>query len=122
MAQPLETPVSRSDAAVWERLAPGELSAQIHSARPPLVLDLRSPEDFLGEDGHIDGASLFPFEQLEESLAELRGLEARTFVLVCEDERLSRRAAQMLLDAGFAPPKVLAGGMKAWSAEGLPVR
>lgn len=103
-------------------IEPPRLAARMHGARPPLLLDVRAPEDFLGVRGHIEGACLFPFDQLEASLTELRGLEGRDFVLVCEDGSLARRAADLLTEHGFGALCVLEGGMVAWEAEGLPVR
>lgn len=106
----------------FERVSPASLSELMHASRPPLILDVRKPEDFLGDVGHIDGASLFPLDQLDESLPELEGYKARGFVLVCEDGQLAARAAKLMSGAGFTALKVLAGGMQAWLADGLPVR
>ncbi len=36
-----------------------------------LLLDVRTNEDYVGEQGHIDGSVLIPVEQLEQRLAEL---------------------------------------------------
>jgi len=83
---------------------------------------VRPPEDFLGDLGHIEGASLFPLEQLGESLEELRGLGGRSFVLVGDDEPSAQRAAALMTEAGFSAVMVLEGGMRAWIDAGLPVR
>jgi uncharacterized membrane protein YdjX (TVP38/TMEM64 family) len=53
-----------------ERLAPHQLEARL-SQGAPLVLDVRSPEEFTGALGHISGAVLLPFPEFEGRLSEL---------------------------------------------------
>jgi rhodanese-related sulfurtransferase len=59
---------------------------QVHTRRsqdtPPLVLDVRSPEEFIGELGHIGGALLLPLPELDHRLAELTPYRQRTIVTV----------------------------------------
>lgn len=104
-----------------EGMAPETLSELLHGPRAPLVLDLRAPEDYLGERGHIEAACLFPLDRLSEAMTELSGLEGRVFVLVCEDGAKSEGAALALRNAGFRQVRVLHGGMAAWHAAGLSV-
>ena len=104
-----------------ESISASELAEEVHGPQAPLVLDVRRPEDFSGERGHIDGASLFPVDRFEERLQELQGLEPRRFVVVSEDGQGAAEAARIMLAAGFAKVAVLAGGMRAWLALELPV-
>jgi len=69
----------------WRR--PGRLTQrQLHTLlsqdAPPLVLDVRSPEEFIGELGHIGGALLLPLPELDTRLAELTPYRQRTIVTV----------------------------------------
>jgi uncharacterized membrane protein YdjX (TVP38/TMEM64 family) len=69
----------------WRR--PGRLTPhQVHTLRfqdaPPLVLDVRSPEEFVGALGHIDGAVLLPLLELEGRLGELVPYRGRPVVTV----------------------------------------
>jgi uncharacterized membrane protein YdjX (TVP38/TMEM64 family) len=69
----------------WHR--PGRLTRRrLHTLlsqdAPPLVLDVRSPEEFVGELGHIDGAMLLPLPELDHKLAELTPHRQRTIVIV----------------------------------------
>jgi uncharacterized membrane protein YdjX (TVP38/TMEM64 family) len=69
----------------WHR--PGRMTPhQVHTRRsqdtPPLVLDVRSPEEFIGELGHIGGALLLPLPELDHRLAELTPYRQRTIVTV----------------------------------------
>lgn len=101
---------------------PESLSELLHGERPPLVLDVRRPDEYLGDSGHIEGACLFPMDRLTEALGELSGLEGRSFVLVCAEGAQSAQAAAALNAAGFERVQVLQGGMQAWHAAGLTVQ
>ena len=50
--------------------------------KPPLVLDVRSPDEFRGELGHIEGAQLIPLSELDTHLDQLTPYQARTIVTV----------------------------------------
>jgi len=102
-------------------LEPAQLDALVGSMTP-IVVDLRSPEDFKGKPGRISTATNIPFRQLEGRIEELRKLsENRSVVLVDYSDRLSHQAAALLLERGFPWVHVLKGGMKAWNALRLPV-
>jgi uncharacterized membrane protein YdjX (TVP38/TMEM64 family) len=69
----------------WRR--PGRLTLrQFHRLRsqdaPPIVLDVRSPEEFTGELGHIDGAVLIPLPELASRVGELAAYGQRPIVTV----------------------------------------
>jgi uncharacterized membrane protein YdjX (TVP38/TMEM64 family) len=69
----------------WRR--PGRLTPhQVHTLQsqdaPPLVLDVRSPEEFVGALGHIDGAVLLPLPELEGRLGDLVPYRERSMVTV----------------------------------------
>lgn len=89
---------------------------------PPLVVDLRSPEEFKGELGRIRAAMNIPFPDLPRRLDELRGSTGnRPIVLVDRTDELSHLAAELLAREDFDWVYVLKGGMKAWAASKLPV-
>lgn len=80
-----------------------------------LVLDVRSPEEFDGELGHVDGAVNVPVEQLAGRLDELAQWTERPVAIVCRTDRRSAKAAQVLARSGFADVHVVRGGMEAWN-------
>lgn len=89
---------------------------------PPMIVDLRSPEEFKGELGHIRAALSIPFPDLERRIEELRGSTGnRPIVLVDRTDELSHQAASLLQKEGFDWVFVLKGGMKAWVASRMPV-
>jgi rhodanese-related sulfurtransferase len=84
-----------------------------------VVLDVREPDEFRGELGHIVGAELSPLQALTVATAALP--RDRPVVTVCRSGGRSGKAALSLLGLGFARVASLAGGMTAWNAQGLPV-
>jgi glyoxylase-like metal-dependent hydrolase (beta-lactamase superfamily II)/rhodanese-related sulfurtransferase len=97
--------------------------AALLSARPaPLLVDVREPEEFVGELGHISGALLVPLDALEHRLPKLVGYADHEVVTVCRAGARSATAAAILRRAGFRRVHNLSGGMLAWNAAGLPVQ
>ncbi|MFP4607588.1 MAG: VTT domain-containing protein [Thiohalospira sp.] len=86
-----------------------------------LVVDVRSPEEFTGELGHIPGAVNIPVDELPRRLDELADATERPIALFCKTDRRSAKAADLLARNGFADAHVVRGGMTAWNQAGLPV-
>lgn len=106
------------------RLAPHELQERVDAGLDVLVLDVRNEGEFAR--CHIADALNVPMPRLRAKLGAADGIGAdakeRAVVLVCEDETLSRRAAEKLRRAGFTRVHVLDGGMRGWRADRLPVK
>jgi uncharacterized membrane protein YdjX (TVP38/TMEM64 family)/rhodanese-related sulfurtransferase len=86
-----------------------------------LVLDVRTAEDFVGEQGHIEGAVNIPVEELQQRIAELGNHLEHPVVIVCRTDKRSAKAALLLAEEGFADVHVVRGGMTKWLEAGLPV-
>ncbi|MGY0489636.1 rhodanese-like domain-containing protein [Streptomyces sp. WG-D5] len=98
-------------------LAPAELRER--PADGTLVLDVRAPAEYAS--GHVPGALNVPADLIDELLPELRdAAERRRIVVVCAAGQRSAAACAKLEDAGVEAVG-LAGGTRAWTAEGLPV-
>jgi rhodanese-related sulfurtransferase len=52
-----------------ELIAPQELQAQQSTAQPPMVIDVRGPEEYAA--GHVAGAINIPADQVPGRLAEI---------------------------------------------------
>jgi glyoxylase-like metal-dependent hydrolase (beta-lactamase superfamily II) len=98
------------------------LAKQLRSNRTPLVLDVREPEEYVGELGHIEGAILVPLDALESRLPKLAGYIGREIVVVCRAGARSATGAVMLQHAGFPHVTNLHGGMLAWARASMPVQ
>jgi len=99
-----------------------QLKERLDAAEDLLVLDVRSTEDFSGEQGHIPGSLNIPLEDLPDRIAELAEYEERPIVLVCRTDRRSAKAAQLLAREGFAEVHVAKGGMTDWNQQGYPIQ
>ena len=71
--------------------------------------------------GMADGARGIALGELVESPAALLDANAE-ILLICQSGKRSMRAAQALLDAGFARVASVRGGTARWRDEGLPMR
>ncbi len=111
-------PVSRRPEllARIERLAPARLAAELDAARPPFVLDVRTPAERRAK--HIAGTTHLPLNRLPESLGEI--IPGKRVVVHCATGYRSAIAASLLRRAGIEVSD-LAGGITAWEAGSFPV-
>jgi rhodanese-related sulfurtransferase len=80
-------------------------------------IDVRSPEEF--KSGHAARARNIPIDELMVNLDKLEKNE-RVY-LICQSGNRSKKAAQMLVDAGFPQAISIAGGTNAWKEAGFPI-
>ena len=84
------------------------------------VIDVRRPEEFTGELGHIKGAILATLEtDLETYLSKLS--KDAAYVFVCKSGGRSGVATDLALKSGFSKVHNMIGGMLAWNAQGFEV-
>lgn len=86
-----------------------------------LLLDVRSAEDYVGEQGHVKGSVLIPLEELNTRLSEIENFLEKTVMTICRTDRRSEKAAQILAKHGFADVHVVKQGMTDWNAKKFPV-
>jgi glyoxylase-like metal-dependent hydrolase (beta-lactamase superfamily II)/rhodanese-related sulfurtransferase len=84
------------------------------------VLDVRSPGEFEGDLGHLEGAHLIPLDELLDHLDEVP--RDQPIVTVCQSGKRSARAAEILLKSGYEQVANLSGGLIQWSRLALPIR
>ncbi|MEL6816849.1 MAG: rhodanese-like domain-containing protein, partial [Cyanobacteria bacterium J06598_3] len=115
---------SRS-ASASEQLTVQALAAEIEQGRAPLILDVRSPEEYA--EGHIPGAVNIPFREMPDQLNKLRQLSSQLdgepgeVIIYCERGVRANIAEQSLIEAGFTTTIQLTGHMKAWRDGNLPI-
>jgi uncharacterized membrane protein YdjX (TVP38/TMEM64 family) len=97
------------------------LKQRLDAGEDVLVLDVRTPEDFTGEQGHIDIARNIPVEELVARLKEISDYQERPVVTICRTDRKSASAAQILAQNGFSDVHVARRGMTAWIEAGYKV-
>jgi hydroxyacylglutathione hydrolase len=102
--------------APTNRITAQALSEQRGSVNPPVVIDIRSENEW--RSGHIEGSVNIPLNHLRERTAELPA--NAPFAVHCEGGYRSAIAASLLEQAGFDNAVDLVGGFKAWQAYHLP--
>jgi len=97
------------------------LKTKLDSEAYPILLDVRTPDEFTGEQGHIAQARNIPLEQLGERIAELGDDPEVPILVICRTDRRSNKAARQLAGNGFSQVRVVQGGMTAWLDKGWSV-
>jgi sulfur-carrier protein adenylyltransferase/sulfurtransferase len=97
-------------------IGPARANERLQGTDPPLLVDIR--EDWELEAGRIVPSEHVPMSDLGTRLDPYR---SRSLVLYCAHGNRSLRLARALSDAGFEDVVSLAGGIKGWAEEGLPV-
>ncbi len=104
----------RTEATPW--IEKSELENRLNRDAGSLaVIDVRGPDEFTGELGHIATARNVPLGEFSRRGAELETLRDKTVVLVCHTDKRSAKAASLLRNAGFPNIRVLRGGMVRWN-------
>jgi uncharacterized membrane protein YdjX (TVP38/TMEM64 family)/rhodanese-related sulfurtransferase len=98
-----------------------DLKARLDKGEDVLVLDVRTADDFVGEQGHIKNSTNIPVEDLAQRSDELVDRLERTIAIVCRTDRRSSKAAQILARKGYADVHVVKGGMTDWNNQGFAI-
>ena len=98
-----------------------QLKEKLDQQEDVLVLDVRTAEDYIGEQGHIENSTNIPLEELDGRLSEIADRAERPVAIVCRTDRRSAKAAQVLARKGFADVHVVKGGMTDWNQQGYEV-
>ncbi|MEO5666775.1 MAG: rhodanese-like domain-containing protein [Bdellovibrionota bacterium] len=83
------------------------------------IIDVRRPDEYTGELGHVDGAKL---STLEASFGSdiSKWPQDLAYVFVCRSGARSSRATAHALSLGFKDVYNMEGGMIAWNAAKFP--
>lgn len=92
---------------------------ELNKKRSHVVLvDVRQPDEYIGELGHIPGAQLMVLETVPENLSSLP--KDKAIVFVCRSGARSARATAYALSEGYKDVYNLKGGMILWNEHHLP--
>jgi uncharacterized membrane protein YdjX (TVP38/TMEM64 family) len=98
-----------------------QLKQRLDLGEDILVLDVRTAADFVGEQGHIVGATNLPLEELLQRCDEISAYQEKPVVTVCRTDRRSDKAARLLAQRGFADVHVVTNGMTGWNENDYPL-
>lgn len=100
------------------RIGADELFRLMQAGEQPVVVDVRSADARSLDPRAIPGALLFDVLDIDRHLSHLRPEQDIILYCTCPDEVSAVRAAQLLIDRGFARVRPLAGGLDGWVAAG----
>lgn len=101
---------------------PADIASLTADERAQLqLIDVREPNEWVDELGHIPGATLLPLADLLLSGPPPGTVPGRPVVIICRSGRRSARASGAMAFFGHPAVYNLAGGMIAWNKAGLEV-
>ena len=106
-----------SDSTQAPSIRPAELHAQREAGVAPVVIDVRTPEEYA--TGHIPEAVNIPFDQVAERINEVDAPHG--VALYCMVGPRARKGEAALLAAGYEKTFHIEGGLAAWQEAGFPV-
>jgi len=113
------------DRTKWYEITVDDLFDRLNSSQPPLLIDIRSPEDFDGTGyskyGHIPNARSIPILDLKSNIEDLEPFKEKEIVTMCPGGGMSLVAVDILTEAGFKKVKSLNGGTDLWHQKGYPL-
>lgn len=98
-----------------------EVAFALQSSSSPILVDVREPEEFDGELGHIRGSILIPLKDLPARVHEIEGSKDRPIIVICRAGVRSTTGAAILTGLGFENVGNLKGGMLDWNDRGFAV-
>lgn len=102
----------------WSEITVDDLFDRINSNRPPLIIDLRTAQEFA--DGHIPNARSISITQLASNLEFFQSFKEKLIITCCPGGGMSLIAVDIMVKAGFNDVKSLKGGTDLWSQKGYP--
>jgi phage shock protein E len=98
-------------------ITPAELQSRLESSAAPVVIDVRTPEEYAA--GHVPGALNIPFDRVAERISDVEAPHG--VALYCMVGPRARKGEAALLASGYTDVLHLEGGLNAWQEGGLPV-
>ena len=98
-------------------ISPAELNARRESDSAPVVIDVRTTEEYAA--GHIPNAVNIPFDQVADRISEVEAPQG--VALYCMVGPRARKGEAALLASGYNSVLHIEGGLAAWRAAGFPV-
>ncbi len=111
-----DTAKQNPNVAIVEDIDPSELRTKKSSVT---IVDVRRPDEWTGEFGHIEGATLMTLDTLPQRIGELD--KNATIVFVCRSGGRSSQATAFAKTNGLTSVFNMAGGMIAWTGANFEV-
>jgi rhodanese-related sulfurtransferase len=105
----------------WSEITVDDLFKRFNSNKPPLILDIRSTEEFNGATGHIPNSKSIPILELSSNFEDLQSFKDKEIITICPGGGLFLVAVDILEEVGFTDAKSLQGGLDLWIEKGYPI-
>ncbi|MFX1476894.1 MAG: FAD-dependent oxidoreductase [Promethearchaeota archaeon] len=109
------------DAPPVSNISADELFERIGTEdEPSLMIDVRTPQEYQGPNGHIKNTKLIPLGELMNNPNVIKDYKDEEIITICHSGSRSMMAARILAQAGFKDIRNLTGGMMMWHRKGYP--
>ncbi len=103
----------------YRKLSPSVAYELIRDNPEMLVIDLRTPQEFNGETGHLRRARNIPVDRLPYRLLEISTYRDETFIVYCRADPCGAEGVVDLRSSGFENVILMEGGIEAWIRAGF---
>ena len=104
----------KGEKTMYEQITPQEAKRIMDSGEEHIILDTREQDEF--DQGHIPGAILIPYTEIENKAEEMLPDKDKLILVYCRSGRRSKIAAESLAKLGYTNVKEF-GGIIDWPYE-----
>ena len=104
----------KGEKAMYEQITAEEAKKIMDSGEEHIILDTREQDEF--DEGHIPGAILIPYTEIENKAIEMMTDKDKLILVYCRSGRRSKIAAESLAKIGYTNVKEF-GGIIDWPYE-----
>ena len=104
----------KGEKAMYEQITAEEAKKIMDSGEEHIILDTREQDEF--DEGHIPGAILIPYTEIESKAEEMIPDKDKLILVYCRSGRRSKIAAESLAKLGYTNVKEF-GGIIDWPYE-----
>ena len=104
----------KGEKAMYEQITPEEAKKIMDSGKEHIILDTREQDEY--DEGHIPGAILVPYTEIENKAEEMLPDKDKLILVYCRSGRRSKIAAESLAKLGYTNVKEF-GGIIDWPYE-----
>ena len=104
----------KGEKAMYEQITAEEAKKIMASGEEHIILDTREQDEF--DEGHIPGAILIPYTEIENKAEEMLPDKDKLILVYCRSGRRSKIAAESLAKLGYTNVKEF-GGIIDWPYE-----
>lgn len=104
----------KGEKAMYEQITPEEAKKIMDSGEEYVILDTREQDEY--DEGHIPGAILIPYTEIENKAEEMLPDKDKLILVYCRSGRRSKIAAEALSKLGYTNVKEF-GGIIDWPYE-----